>query len=426
MKKSTQKLPSWHRLDNAANVFPLISHKNFSNVFRLSVQLKKPVLPEVLQNALALTLPNFGNFNFRIRRGFFWYYFEPVNVVPKVQEESLRPCFYIDTKNKNHLLMRVFYYKNRISLEVFHAITDGTGATNFLKALTTNYLQLLDGTVVMKEQVRLKVHSELEDSYVKYSLKKSTKPEKLPKALRMRGKLIPAYKIGVIHTFLSVEEALKVSKSYELTLTEYLMSVYIWSIYQSHQVDQLTKKPIHIASPVNLRRFFESTTNMNFFSHIAVRVDTHQNRYDFNELAQIVKQQFRSEITKEKMQNVLSHEVSMRQNLVTRIFPLALKNHFVKWIHLKSVQSYTSTMSNVGKIEMPEPYKDEVDYFELLMNTSANDPMKCAICSYEDKLVVTLSSQLVHTDVQKIFLRKLSSDGLEVTIESNGAFYEVL
>ena len=66
MKKKNSN-SSWHRLDNAANVFPLISHENFSNVFRLAAELKEPVNPEVLQQSLDLTLNAFGNFNFRIR-----------------------------------------------------------------------------------------------------------------------------------------------------------------------------------------------------------------------------------------------------------------------------------------------------------------------------------------------------------------------
>ena len=34
------------------------------------------------------------------------------------------------------------YYKNRINFEVYHALTDGTGAMNFLSELVQNYLIL--------------------------------------------------------------------------------------------------------------------------------------------------------------------------------------------------------------------------------------------------------------------------------------------
>lgn len=38
------------------------------------------------------------------------------------------------------------YYRNRINLEVFHVLTDGTGAMNFLKTLVSNYLALAENT----------------------------------------------------------------------------------------------------------------------------------------------------------------------------------------------------------------------------------------------------------------------------------------
>ena len=34
-------------------------------------------------------------------------------------------------RNRRNLLFEVTYYKNRINLEVFHALTDGTGALGF-------------------------------------------------------------------------------------------------------------------------------------------------------------------------------------------------------------------------------------------------------------------------------------------------------
>ena len=41
-------------------------------------------------------------------------------------------------------LFEVTYYRNRINLEVFHVLTDGTGAMNFLKTLVSNYLTLAE------------------------------------------------------------------------------------------------------------------------------------------------------------------------------------------------------------------------------------------------------------------------------------------
>ena len=46
-------------------------------------------------------------------------------------------------RQDNGYLLRVFYYRKRISAEFFHALTDGNGGMTFLKTLTVAYLRLM-------------------------------------------------------------------------------------------------------------------------------------------------------------------------------------------------------------------------------------------------------------------------------------------
>ena len=127
----------WDKLDNTAHLFPVIAGEQMSNVYRISVTLTEEIKQEVLQEALNMVLPKFDLFNVRLRQGIFWYYFEEnVKKAPKVIEEETYPCrFIVQNKNRSYLF-RVTYYKCRINLEVFHVLTDGMGAINFLKELT--------------------------------------------------------------------------------------------------------------------------------------------------------------------------------------------------------------------------------------------------------------------------------------------------
>lgn len=424
--KARSHTSGWHKLDNSANVFPLISHKTFSNVYRLAIQLNDDVVPELLQKALDVTLPYFGNFNFRIRRGFFWYYFEPTEGRALVQEESLRPCFYIDTKSRHHHLFRVVYFKKRISLEAFHAIADGTGALNFLKVLIQNYLKLKACEMVYDNAPRIKVNTELEDSYRKHFKKVPLDEPKISKAYRLKGRLLPVNTMGVIHGYLNLPELSAYAKSKGVTLTEYVTTVYLWALYKDALSKGKNKRPVHLSVPVNLRKFFESTTNMNFFGHITIEALTTDPNVSFDDMLISVRAQFKAQVTQENMQRYISKNVSTRNNILARAVPLPIKNIIVKAIHNKSIQSYTSTLSNVGKFEIDPPYSDKVSHLELLVNTSRLDPVKCGVCAYGDKFIVTLTSQLEDTSIQKVFFRKLTDDGLHVAVESNGAFYEIL
>lgn len=59
-----------------------------------------------------------------------------------MEREAVCPCRYIDPHSHQLFLFRVSYFERKINLEVFHALTDGLGGMNFLKALVCEYLRL--------------------------------------------------------------------------------------------------------------------------------------------------------------------------------------------------------------------------------------------------------------------------------------------
>ena len=54
MSKSNPKHTpkTWYRLDLSAIVYPTLQRRDFSSVYRLSVLLKDPVQPDILQQAV--------------------------------------------------------------------------------------------------------------------------------------------------------------------------------------------------------------------------------------------------------------------------------------------------------------------------------------------------------------------------------------
>ena len=142
MSKRLNKTIKWDKLDNTANLFPVIVSENVSNVYRISVTLTEDIDAELLQKALDKILPFFDVFNHKLKNGIFWYYFEANNrPAPRVIPEDTYPCLYINPYTNNEYLFRVTYYQKRINLEVFHVLTDGNGALIFLKELTYQYLR---------------------------------------------------------------------------------------------------------------------------------------------------------------------------------------------------------------------------------------------------------------------------------------------
>ena len=125
----------WVRLDNAAKIYPAARSKNWSNVFRQSVTLREEVDADVLKSALHVMVKRFPSIAARLRKGAFWYYLQQVDTAPELKEEYSYPLTYMSKEEMRRCAFRVIVYHNRIAVEFFHSLTDGTGALIFLKNL---------------------------------------------------------------------------------------------------------------------------------------------------------------------------------------------------------------------------------------------------------------------------------------------------
>jgi hypothetical protein len=427
MKDKANSETKWHKLDNTANVFPIISNKNYSSVFRVAVHLKKEINGHILQEALVKTLPSFSSFSVKLKRGVFWHYFEANKKQPRVEKEQTYPCAFIDPNNNNQFLFKVTYFGKRINLEVFHVITDGTGALKFLKALTYNYIKLAyKGSLsenVLKMPV-VDVLSDVEDSYHKNYRKHSFPKYKIKSAYKLKGDMLPVFTMGVIHGIANIEPLLALCKKKNVSLTQYISTLIIWCIYKEYLNEQINKRPIQVNIPVNLRQFFNSTTEMNFFSYINVGITSSKNNYTFDEMLDIISSQFKEQLTKEKLSQTISNNVSTEKNIFIRFSPLALKHLGVKIAYVSSAKANTVVLSNLGKVEVYDKFNEYIDGFEALIGVSKSEPIKCTICSFDGKIVFTFTSILKHPYLQRAFFRHLSDEGIDITIESNGVYYE--
>ncbi|PYG85733.1 NRPS condensation-like uncharacterized protein [Ruminiclostridium sufflavum DSM 19573] len=427
MKYKTNSEIRWHKLDNTANVFPVISNKTYSSVFRVSVRLKNEINGELLQEALVNTLPLFRSFGVKLKRGVFWHYFETNKKQPKVEREQEYPCAFIDPNSNNQFLFKVTYFAKRINLEVFHVITDGTGALKFLKALTYNYIKLAYKEILSEILLKMPVVdvvSDVEDSYHKNYRKHSYPRYKTKRAYKLKGDMLPVFTMGVIHGIVNMDLLLALCKKKNVSLTQYIAALLIWCIYKEYMNEQANKKPVQVNVPVNLRHFFSSTTEMNFFSYINVGITSTKSEYTFDEMLDSVSGQFEKQLTKENLSQTISSNVSTEKNIFVRFSPLVLKQLGVKIAYVSSTKANTVVLSNLGKIEVCDGFKEYIDGFEALIGVSKSEPIKCTICSFDNRIIFSFTSILRYPYLQRAFFRHLSDEGLEVRLESNGVYYE--
>lgn len=414
------------RLDNTANMFPVIASENVSNVYRVAVTLTEDIEPDILQRALQDVLQYFQVFRVKLKKGMFWYYFEEnKNPAPLVEEEVGVPCAYMNPYINNGYLFRVTYFKKRINLEVFHAITDGNGAFMFLKELVYHYLSYRHKELkgVLLDVAHGETSYDRQDSYVKNYKKSAKKPYKTGGGVILRGESFAPGDIGIIHGYIKLADIKSVAKKYGVTINQYIVGTLTWAIYKEYLNSMPSDKPIRASVPVNLRPYYGSTTTKNFFAVITAYFQPEKDDYTYEEVLSQVAKVLAMQTTKENLEQILSYNVSNEKNIALRAVPLFIKNIVMKLMYNASAKSSTTTVTNLGIVSVAEEAKPYIESFYALLSMSKGQNIKAAICSYEDRLILTFGATIRETDIQRCFFRKLSEDGIEVSIETNGAYY---
>lgn len=426
MKKNTKKRDSWYKLDLSANVYPTLQRKDFSSVYRISVTLKEPIQPDLLQQAVDLTLPRFPTFKTALRRGLFWRYLEPNDRPgPFVRPDIQNPCMHMNFHADNRYLIRIYYYQKRISLEVFHSLSDGNGALFLLRTITAVYLRLqghdIPATMGVLDINEEPSPGELEDAYMKYASSKICPPRSQGSAYRVRGTHEPLNTLNIICGIIPVDQLLKVTRGYKVSVTEYLNAVLLYALMKKQESDKvLREKPLKLALPVNLRKFFPSDTLRNFITMVYPAIDPRMGDYSFEDILLQVHHYMRYYINNKFLNADITTNALTQQNPVIRVVPLFIKDIVVKHFYTRVQDCQSSAgLTNLGVINLSEEMQQHVERFDVLMGQPFSARTNCAIVSYQHILTINFASGIKETDVERFFFRKLVEDGIPVKIETN-------
>lgn len=411
----------WFRLDNAAKIFPPTSNKQDTKVFRFACQMNEWVDREILQQATEQTLESFPIFRSVLKHGLFWYYLEKTQLIPIVEPEYRPPCGQIYDPNSRNLLFEVTCYRNRINLEVYHALTDGTGALQFLKTLICNYI------AIKYPQTRQELLPEIEydasaterdeDSFSKYYDPHGSHAEraKHQRSCQLKGAKVPEGRLKIIEGIMPVKEVIRLAKSHQTTLTVLLTSMMLIAFAEEIPLRK-KNRPVMLSVPVNLRNYFHSDTARNFFGVIQVGYNFSEGPGTLEDVVEHVKQEFARELTAERLGARMAALSKVEHNYVARVVPLVIKDTIL-WAVDSWQEAYTAgSISNLGKIDLPEAAKPYVQRFDVFVST---DKLQACLCSFGSELTISFTSAFRSTNVQKSFFRQLTQQGIPVEIQSN-------
>lgn len=417
----------WVRLDNAAKIYPAARRKNWSNVFRQSVTLCEEVDTAVLRSALAVTVRRFPSIAARLRKGVFWYYLQQVESAPDILTEYSYPLVHMSKAEMRKCAFRVIVWHERIAVEFFHSLTDGTGALVFLKNLTAEYLTqkygisipLSHGILDRSEEPR---EEELADAFLQHAgpvplSRKDTD------AWHMHGE---AETDGFLHLTcfrLPVKEALAAAHAYGATLTVFLGAVMMKSLLllqQEKEPDRRRRKRIKLLIPVNLRQLFGGSTLRNFAMYTIPEADPRLGEYSFEELVSIIRCKMGLECNAKYMGGMIATNVNDEKNILLRLVPLPIKNAVMKAV-FDTVGERCSclTMSNLGQVKVPDSMAPYIRRFDFILGVQAAAPYNCGILSYGDTVYINFIRSIRDAELERCFFAVLRELRIPVTVESN-------
>ena len=416
----------WYRLDNAGVLYSALQKETYSAIYRFSAVMDQPVDRQALQRAVDQTMPRFPTFRVRIKKGAFWYYFEPNDAPgPFVKEDISNPCQPVRFREDNGWLVRFYYYEHRISVEVFHAVSDGGGALVFFKTLLAVYLRELGHKIGNTHGIldigELPRREELEDAYGKYAQGKGRRWKEREKAYQNTGTPEPFYTLNVTMGFCSVSQLKQKAKGYGVSITEYLSAALIRVILDNQARENPRKPlPVALAIPIDLRRWFPTQTLRNFILTARPCIDPALGEYTFGEIASQVHHYLRLHINRQEMQALLTGNVRFQTNPLLQMIPIWLKNPVMALSYrLAGCRPYSATYTNPGAFWVPPEMAPHIRRMEVILGQATSPKVHCASISYGNIMCITFAGTERETDTERDFFRFLVKEGIHVKVESN-------
>lgn len=404
--------PNQYAVDNASILYLSLMRRNHANSYRFTMTMKEPVCPEKLQLAVDRVYRRFPTVISGFRPGFFRYLQVPATEPPLVRRdpgmlhtmtaEEIRQCPF-----------RVFHSGCDISIEAFHALTDGYGAIACFTTLVAEYLRLKHDAEIPVATPLLNPEDqpnadEVVDSYLDYQ---EGKPVHLPSryAYQLPGPA-PTWNGIRTSTFTAdTRKLLEISRKHGVSITTLIsavMAVSVMEIQQRHE--SKAAKPVRIMVPVDLRRQFPSKTLRNFILYALPTMEPREKNRPFADLLRSFTQQMRTQTEQKLLASIMAYNVRTQRNWLFRAIPLSIKLAAMRIAYRYFGESNSSvTVTNLGNITLPPEMQQHVKDITVYLTPRTRSPYNCSVIAYDGKLHIIVSRFGESTELEEVFFRNL-------------------
>ncbi len=417
----------WYVLDNAAVIMPAVSNREDTFLFRISATLDHPIEYQTMSHALAAISRRFPYFMVELKRGFFWYYFQPLHEIPRLEADPPWPCMDFSVHKKNQFPFRVRLKGDRIACEFSHALTDATGAMTFLKSMLAEYFKHRGIDSSPAPDIFLPESfvdpEESEDAYQRYYKKDTPEPYPLPLAYHLVSPLLKRRNYRITSAALPLADLLKAAKDRNASMTELLVAALLeaylgfWTDSTRQSRDK-TGKNMAIEVPVNMRKFYKTSSLRNFSLYVLICLDARLGAWTFDELVTYVRNVMRVENDERIIARQISRNAGSIRIFAVRIVPLFIKDFFAKIFFRSFGQSIiTSFISNLGSVSLPPEIAPHVRRFDFIPAPSNDTRTNASMLSWQETVYLNFGSRVKTREIERRFYSRIASLGIPVNLD---------
>lgn len=410
------------RLDNAGKLYPAIHSDRRTTMFRVAALLDHPVKVALLQEAAEAMMGRCPYYQVTLKAGLFWYYLEKSDNLPVIHGESLNPCRKIPLRKRGTLPFRIIAYRNRVALEVSHLLADGRAAMAFLNGLILEYYRRRGENIPSSGQILdcsdRPDPREFNDSYRDHFDRIIPKAPKLREAAQLSGKALPPPRYRIIEGSVETAALKTLAEQQKVSIGEYLTALLL-KVLCDLERKKKKMRPLTVTIPIDLRQLYPSRTMRNFMLTTEPTVDPRLGEIGFEEIVKKVHHYMRHEVDERMVKTQIARNIRGESNAFVRIIPLFLKKPILQWINRKmGEKTYTMSLSNLGRIRLPEELEERILKYEFLPPRS-HRRLNATALGYKDRTHITFGSTLEDKSVEAACFAYMRKLGLSVRIESN-------
>lgn len=417
----------WYDLDDAAKIYPLSMRQSQMAVFRLSAYLKEDVCPELLQIALTFTIKRFPCFATTVKKGFFWHYLDTSKRRYAIKPETEIPCRPLKISRSGSRSFRLLYYNNRISVEYFHILTDGTGGMIFLKTLIAEYLRLkgvtlsecegiLDINAIPRAEETANAFARLTAAEQEKNGDKSRIGSGLvdKPATQMSGRVSKTKPCRLVHFKMDADTLIAAAKARGVTVTAYMLACMFAA--NRYATDDPVGS-INIQVPVNMRKFYPSETVRNFAMYCGIRLPI-ENITGVDDILDEISHQLVEKTSKETMSEMMDATKRLVDGI--KYVPLFIKAPIAGIVYgFLGDKVFSNTLSNLGVVQMPPEMSEHIESMDFVLGTGITNRAGCAMVTVGNVATLAISKRTVDPSFEEKLYELLTLDGVTMRLEGS-------